>query len=131
MTENEAEKTRQEKKWRRDPVNAATWASILIWAGICLLADTTQWGINTFPTWWQTWALIFTGVGVIILLGTLFRFLTPVYRRHLAGGLIPGLIFLGVGLSWLNDWKLDIIWPVILIIIGLAIILSAIFPRRK
>ncbi len=134
-TEEKEEKTRNEKnydeKWRRDPVNAGTWAAILIWAGICLLADTTKWGMNTFPAWWETWAVIFTGVGVIILLSMVVRFMMPVHRRHLTSGLIPGLIFLGIGLSWLNNWKLDVMWPVILIIIGLAIILGGIFRKRK
>jgi hypothetical protein len=131
----EKDRSRNEKnwdeKWQRDPVNAVTWAAILIWTGICLLADTTKWGVHTFPTWWETWAVIMTGVGVIILLSMVVRFMMPVHRRHLTSGLIPGLIFLGIGLSWLNDWKLDLIWPVILIIIGVVIILGGIFRKRK
>jgi hypothetical protein len=141
MNEKEEEKTEEkgrsrneknwDEKWRRDPVNAVTWAALFIWAGLVLLADTTGWGHDTFPTWWNAWAVIFTGAGIIILLSALVRLLIPVYRRNIAGGLISGAIFLGIGLSWLNDWKLDVIWPVILIVIGLAIILGGIFRRRK
>ena len=141
MNEKEEEKTEEkgrsrneknwDEKWRRDPVNAVTWAALFIWAGLVLLADTTGWGHDTFPTWWNAWAVIFTGAGIIILLSALVRLLIPVYRRNIAGGLIPGAIFLGIGLSWLNDWKLDVIWPVILIVIGLAIILGGIFRKRK
>jgi hypothetical protein len=142
MDEKEEEKTEEkdekgrhnsgwDEKWQRDPVNAVTWSVMFIWAGLVLLADTTKWGNNTFPTWWNSWALIFTGVGIIILLSALVRLVMPVYRRNIVSGLIPGAIFLGIGLSWLNDWKFDVIWPVILIIIGLAIILGGIFRRRN
>ena len=134
-TEEKGGRSRNEKnwdeKWRRDPVNAVTWAALFIWAGLVLLADTTGWGHDTFHSGWNAWAFIFTGAGTIILLSALFRLVMPVYRRNIAGGLIPGAIFLGIGLSWFNDWKMDVIWPVILIIIGLAIILSGIFRRRK
>ena len=133
-TEEKAGRNRNEKnwdeKWRRDPINVATWAIMFIWAGLVLLAENTHWGSDTF-SWWNTGALIFTGVGIIILISALVRLVMPVYRRNVAGGLIPGAIFLGIGLSWFNDWKLDVIWPVILIIIGLAIILGGIFRSRK
>jgi hypothetical protein len=55
----------------------------------------------------------------------------PVYRHHFAGGFVPGLIFTGVGLAWLNNWQFDIIWPVILIIIGLSLIFGGIFRHRR
>jgi hypothetical protein len=133
-TEEKDEKNHNEKswdeKWQRDPINTVSWAAMFIWAGLVLLAENTHWGPDTFP-WWEKWATIMTGVGVIILLSSVVRFLMPAYRRSLTNGLIPGLIFLGIGLSWLNDWKLDVIWPVILIIVGLAIIFGGIFRKRK
>jgi len=134
-TEEKEEKGRRDRgwdeKWQRDPINTVSWATMFIWAGLVLLADTTKWGKDTFLSWWNTWALIFTGVGAIILLSALARFMVPAYRRHIASGLVPGVIFLGIGLAWLNNWKLDVIWPVILIGIGLSIILGGIFRRRK
>lgn len=117
-----------DEKWRRDPINAVTWAVIFIWAGLVLLAKNIHW----LSQWnLEEWPVIFIGIGVIILLSLVARFLMPAYRRNVANGLIPGLIFLGVGLSWLNDWEWDIIWPIILIAIGLSIVLGGIFRKRK
>jgi hypothetical protein len=134
-TEEKDEKGRSDhgmdEKWQRDPVNTATWAATFIWAGVVLLAGTTGWGYNTFPGWWNSWALVFTGAGIIILVAALFRMIMPVYRHHFAGGFVPGLIFTGVGLAWLNNWQFDIIWPVILIIIGLSLIFGGIFRHRR
>jgi hypothetical protein len=117
-----------DEKWRRDPINAVTWAAIFIWAGLVLLAK----NIHLLSNWnVEDWPVIFIGVGVIILLSMIARFLMPAYRRNIANGLIPGLIFLGVGLSWLNNWNWDIIWPIILIAVGLSIVLGGIFRKRK
>lgn len=35
----EKEEKSWEEKWHRDPLGTATWAVILIWAGLVLLAD--------------------------------------------------------------------------------------------
>ncbi len=41
--EEKDEKSREEK-WRRDPLSAAIWAGILIWAGlVCSLALLSSW----------------------------------------------------------------------------------------
>lgn len=131
-TEEKDEKNRNEKnwdeKWRRDPINAVTWAAMFIWAGLVLLAKNLHW----FSDWrFEEGPIILIGIGVIILLSVIARIVMPEHRRNVAGGLIPGLIFLGIGLSWLNSWNWNYIWPIILIAIGLAIVLGGIFRKRK
>jgi len=128
------EKTRGEKswdeKWRRDPINAASWAAVFIWAGLCLLAETTNWGPSTFP-WWETWAVILGGAGAIFILSALIRLAKPEYRRPITGNLILGFILLGVGVQELTNWNWGVLGAFILIAIGIIIIFGGIFRRRR
>ena len=118
------------EKWRRDRVNAVVWASVLVWAALVILAETTDFADDNFSSWWEAWAVFFAGFGAIILLGTFYRMAVPEHRRPIAGGLIFGFILLGVGLGELLDsW--DYVWVVILIAIALVILFHAfIRPRR-
>jgi len=131
------EKSRDEKnwdeKWRRDPINAGCWAAIFIWAGLVLLGNTTGWGPDTFR-WWDSgnwWAIIMAGAGAILILGALIRLLMPEHRRPIIGNLIMGTVFLGVGLEELSDWDWGVAAAIIFITIGVLIILSGIFRKRK
>jgi hypothetical protein len=123
--EKEDEK-RNEKQWdekfKKDPVRGISFAIILIWGGIVALIGTL-----VDATWWKGWAVFFTGTGVILLLKAIFR-LRPEYRRPIGGTVIIGLILLGVGLGDQLGW--NIIWPVILIAIG-VILVGRIFFRRR
>jgi hypothetical protein len=112
-----------EEKWRRDPVDAAVWAAILIWAGLVLLAD----NMNILGTRWEAWPFIFLGAGVIVLLGVVFRLVVPAYRKPLTGGLIFGVILLGIGLGELTRW--DVMGALILLAIGVALLLRGITSR--
>jgi hypothetical protein len=122
------EKTRDEK-WRRDPVGPISWASAFIWAGLCMLADTTSWGPNTF-SWWDTWAVILAGVGAIFIFFGLVRLAMPEYRRPVAGNLIFGAILLAVGLQGLTTWSWGVLAAILLIFIGLIIVFGGVFRRR-
>lgn len=129
--EKEEEKQREkdeksrEEKWRDDPLSAAVWAGILIWAGIALLLgnlglldDTTLSG----------WDLVFIGAGAILLLEAAARLLVPAYRKPIVGNLVLGIIFLSIGLGDLVSW--DLIWPLAIIIIGLSLLLRGFTGRR-
>lgn len=131
------EKSRQEKqfdeKYRRDPLGAVVWPLILIWAGIVLLAA----NLGALPSILGpereifgvgTWALIFLGAGGIILIVACARLLLPEYRRSIIGDVILGIVFVGIGLGNLTNWA--IVWPLIIIALGVYILLRAILPRR-
>jgi hypothetical protein len=130
------EKARQEKqfdeKYRRDPLGAIVWPLILIWAGLVLLAanmgalDFFSRQASVFGL--TTWGLIILGAGAIILLAAFARLLLPEYRRSIAGDIILGIIFVGIGLGNLTNW--NIVWPLILIALGLYILLRAMVQRR-
>lgn len=133
--EEKDEKSRNEKdwdeKWRRDPINALSWALVFIWAGLGFLADTTGWGSKTFPDWWITWAVIMAGAGAIFILFALVRLLIPEHRRPITGNLVIGFIFLGIGLGELTDWGWGVIGAVVFIGVGLIILLGGVFRKRK
>ncbi len=127
------EKNRQEKswdeKWGRDIVTALSWSAVFIWAGLVFLRS----NLNLFPALkgWGDWSLIFFGSGIILLLQAFIRLLLPAYRRPLMGTIIFGLILLGVGagLSGVIGWS--IVWPIILIILGLLIVVRSIGGKRQ
>ena len=127
------EKSRGEKswdeKWRRDPINAGSWAAVFIWAGLSLLAETTKWGPRAF-TWWDTWPVILSGAGTIFILAAFIRLAIPEYRRPITGNLILGLILLGLGIQALTGWNWGVLGAVFFIAVGLSIILGGVFRKH-
>lgn len=135
--EKREEKTAEEK-WQNDPVSAVVGAAILIWAGMVLLAgnlgilESLRNTVSDIPGLGvlgniRTWGLIFIGAGTIVLLGVLARMAVPAYRRPVGGSIIFALILIALGLGNLVSWNL--LWPLILIGIGLAILLGGLLRR--
>ncbi len=122
----EKEEKSWDEKWRRDPLNAAAWAGILIWAGLVLLADNL--GLLVRFERLEAWALIFIGAGLIVLLEVLVRLVVPEYRQPVTGSLIFGVILLAIGLGDLVG--AGVVWSLVLIAIGAAILLRG-FVRRR
>ena len=112
-----------DEKWRRDPIDAAGWALIFIWAGVVLIADNLGYLVSLERL--SAWGLIFAGAGVIVLLQVLIRLLVPAYRRPVLGSIIFAVILLGIGLGDLVGWSM--IWAVALILIGVAYLLRGFF----
>ena len=110
-----------DEKFRHNPVRAVTVAALLIWGGIVALIN------NFYRMPWDGWSLFFVGAGVILIIKSAIR-LMPAYRRPAGGGFIIGIVLFGVGLAGLIGWAF--IWPIVLIIIALAILIGA-FARRK
>jgi hypothetical protein len=113
-----------DEKWRRDPVDAAAWALIFIWAGLVLIAV----NLNLFGIGWGAWPIIFIGAGVIVLLGVVIRLLVPAYRRPVTGSIIFGFILLGIGVGQLWEW--EVVGALVLIAIGVGIFLSRLIQSQ-
>lgn len=139
--EKREEKAPEEKQWeekyRRDPLGIVIWGLILVWAGGVLLAlnlgilDNLLGKINA-PQWLYQltsgWSLVFIGVAGILLIEILVRLAVPAYRRSVVGQVILSIIFLALGLSNLVNW--NIIWPIILIGLGLILVMRSLTKNR-
>jgi hypothetical protein len=129
-----------EEKWRRDPLGSITWAAILIWAGLVLLADNLgMLKAFTLPFYqflperylWLNpgvWSVILIGAGVIVLIEVLLCMLVPALRRHISGNLVLAAILIGAGLGNIYGWNL--VWPFVLIAIGLGFLLRGFTYRQ-
>lgn len=116
-----------DEKWRRDPLNAAVWAIIVIWAGLMFLANNLKL-LNWFP-FVEPWSLFFLGAGAILLLEVGFRLLIPAYRQPVILNVILGIVFLAIGLGDIISWQC--VLPLAVIAAGLYLLFSGIFRRRQ
>jgi hypothetical protein len=141
--EEKTEEKSVDEKWRRDPLGSAVWALILIWAGFVLLAGNVGWldflndmleqiqfslaeSIFAIPDMrLSSWSLIFLGAGLLLLAEVVIRLLFASYRRPVLGTSILAIVFLAIGIG---SWGL--IWPLVLIVIGLALLLGGLFRRK-
>ncbi|MBC8509457.1 MAG: hypothetical protein ISR58_21245 [Anaerolineales bacterium] len=134
--EKSAEEKSYEEKYRRDPLGALIWAVILIWAGVVMLA--ANFGLLDriripfvgrsvdFPFYADAWPFFFMGAGMILLIEVLIRLSVPEYRRPVMGTFILAIVFFGVGLG---NW--NVIWPLVLIVIGVSILLRGSFRSQE
>ncbi len=106
----------KEEKWRRDPISGLGFGLILVLLGVVFFLSAQGW-----ISWGDWWKYFIIGLGVIFLMEVLVRYTKPAYRRPVFGKLIAGLILICVGAAFIGgvgNW-----WPLILIIVGLAILL--------
>jgi len=132
MNEEREEKGRDEKereegfgeKWARDPLGSVVGGLILIWLGICFLMTTSgPW------EWENVWSYFLGGLGVIFLLEVVIRLLFPAYRRPIVGRLILSMVLMAIGFGGIVG--LETWWPLVLIVIGLAILVGGLTRTRR
>ena len=121
--EEEKEEKSWDEKWRRDPLSAAVWAAILIWAGLVLLVENMGLldNLRILGTRLEAWPIILIGAGMIVLLEVLVRLVVPSYRQPVGGTLVFAVILVGIGLGNLFGWT--VVLPLVLIAIGVSMLL--------
>jgi uncharacterized membrane protein YjjP (DUF1212 family) len=125
--QEEKEEKSWDEKWRRDPLNAAAWAVILMWAGVVLLASNFR--LLDWIPFLEGWSLFFLGASAILLLEIVLRLILPSYRQPVAGNFIVAIIFLAIGLGNIVDWKC--IGPLVIIGIGAYLLVIGVLRRRE
>ena len=135
----EKEEKSVEEKSRSDPVGSMVWAATLIWAGVVLILRNFGWldawrmRLGDLPfdlpieveAWAGAWQLFFLGAGVLVLMGVVVRLLVPEFRRPILGSLIWAIVLFGIALG---QW--NVIWPLILIAVGLSLLFGGLTRRR-
>lgn len=132
-----------EKVEQQDALSSVVWAAILIWAGLVFLALNMGWlesilsavnayrylpdGLEMFEP--DVWAIIMLGAGVILLGEVIIRLMVPKFSRHVVGSLVLAAVFLGSGLGSFFGW--DLIWPFILIALGVGVLLGGFIHRKS
>jgi hypothetical protein len=124
--EKQQEKGRgMDEKYRRNPLGFVTVALLVIWLGVTLLLQNA--GVIDDND--QGWAVFLWGGGALILLTAVLRLVVPRWRRPIVGSIVWGAIWLGVGFGLYYDaW--EVIGPIVIIAIGVAILVGRLAPRR-
>jgi hypothetical protein len=128
--EKEQEK-RQEKgqgldeKYRRNPLGFVAWVLIIIWLGVTLLLQNT----DVIADNDRGWAVFVWGAGVVFLTEALLRVAVPRWRHPVRGNFVLGAVLVGVGFGLYYD-KWEVIGPIVIIAVGVAILVGRLMPRR-
>ncbi len=131
MNEEHKERERDEKengewgeKWSNDPLGGIVGGVIVVWLGVCFLL------ITNGPWYWEDlWRYFLGGIGVIFLLEVAVRTVMPAYRRPIFGKLVLSVIFMALGFGGLVG--IEAWWPLILVLVGLFIVISALRRSQK
>lgn len=119
------EKREKQEKGRGDLAGAITGGLILILLGILLYYATLGTTAITFGNFWQYFII---GVGVILVIQGIIRYGekgTPYF-----GSFIGGAVMIIIGLAFISSANANL-WPLILVVLGVAAIVSAFTTRRN
>lgn len=120
--------SRRPRRWKRrsqgkDPFPGIFTGLVLVLIGVLWFLRAER--LLVSGEWWQ-WFLI--GLGIILILERLVRYLSPVYRRPALGRIFLGMILIAVGASFIlgvRSW-----WPLVIAILGIAIMVYAVQRAR-
>jgi hypothetical protein len=118
--------TEQEGKEAGRHLEAIYWGGVIIWAGLVFGADSL--GILPQIGGASAWSWVFLGAGLYALLGALFRITSPDYPNPTTWDWVWAgiLIILGLG----GFFSFNIAWPLILVLVGVAILGKALLRLR-
>jgi len=74
--------------------------------------------------WWQYFLV---GLGSVFLIDAAIQYFRD-RRPFFQGKVIAGIILIGIGVVFLAG--VDVLWPVIIIVVGLAVLLGGLLRRR-
>ncbi|MGD2295345.1 MAG: hypothetical protein PVF22_05865 [Candidatus Aminicenantes bacterium] len=114
----------KENTRKQDPWSRVTGGLILILLGVLFLLATLE-----ILSWGDWWKYFLCGLGFIFILEAVLRSGSPEFRPHITGRLIAGTVLILIGGSFIfgvTNW-----WPFILIGVGVSLIISTLWGRKK
>lgn len=116
---------KQEKGRGGDLAGAITGGLILILLGVLLYYATIGGTVVTFANFWQ---YLIIGVGVILVVQGIIRYGEKGIPYF--GSFIGGAVMILIGLAFISSNNVSL-WPLILVVLGAAAIISAFTTRRR
>ncbi len=112
------------KKAKQDSFSKITNGLILILLGVLFLLATLG-----YLSWEKWWAYFLIGLGAIFLFEVAVRAASPEISQRFTGKLIAGIVLIIIGAA--HIFGLVTWWPLILIAVGLAMIVSYFHGAKK
>jgi PAS domain S-box-containing protein len=109
---------------KKSPLKPVFWGLLLILIAILLYLNKQN--VIGIDNWWQFFII---GLGAVFLIQGLVYLASPQTRPFIWGRLIPGLILLFLGLSFVLG--MSVWWPLALVAVGLVILFSAWFLHKE
>jgi len=109
----------------RQRLRGLWWAAVLIWAGLVFGADSM--GLVPQMGDADAWSWIFLGAGAFGILGAIYRVTSPSVPNPTTWDWVWSGFCLIVGMGGFTT--LEISWPLILILVGGAILVNAFWVR--
>lgn len=122
--QNEKEQQPAQKKHRKDTLSGIEWGLIVILLGVIFLLRNMG-----YIRWGNWWAYLLLGIGVILIIDAIIRITLPQYGRVVTGRIIGGIVLLAIGAG--NIYGIGHWWPMILVAVGLAVIISALLKTKQ
>ncbi len=122
--QEKGEKGEKNEKGRGgDITGAVTGGLILIWLGVTFFLQE-----NNYIASGNWWAYFLMGIGAILILQGFLRY--AMNRRPILGSFIGGAVVFLIGFAFVQGVVANL-WPLILVVIGAAVLLSAVVGRQR
>jgi len=118
------EENKNVRKHKKDPLSGIIAGIIVILLGVLFLLVTMG-----YLDWDNWWAYFLVGLGVILIIEAVIRYMVPIYKRPIIGRIIGGIVLIAIGACGIFD--IGFYWPLILVGAGIGIIVSTLLKSRK
>ena len=117
---------KKSRKAKRRYLDALYWGGVLIWAGLVIGAES----LGFLPQIGEAdgWSWVFFGAGLYALVGNLWRVTSPNWPKPTTWDYLWAGILLILGLGGVFNFEIG--WPLILVLIGVAILGSTLRHRE-
>ena len=125
MEELKAEQEMLRDKAERKRLESFWWAAVFIWAGLIFVAD--YFGFLPEFGGANAWSWIFLGAGIFGLIGALIRVASADLPKPTGWDYFWSVLFLIIGAT--GFFGEGIAFPIIIVVVGLAILATVLFHR--